>query len=114
MSRFTNFLEKSLREDAESVPAYSDNASFGNTGNKASRLSTPVKTGVKTSDEDEDASVQNLIDNNDISIDVDTVKTIIALVEKGINDWNREKKLDSKELKTVILQAFDSGLIGIK
>jgi len=113
MSRFTEFLEKALREDVAAEPGYSDNASFGNADNNKYPV-LKKEVGVKTSDEVEDTSVQKLIDDNDISIDVDTVETIIALVEKGLNDWNREKKLDSKEIENIVIKGIESGLINVK
>lgn len=112
MSRFTEFLEKSLKEDTDvaAVPSQPDNARFGNVGRKSSMLShTP-----QTSDEIQENKFKKIIDDNDISIDEDTVKNIVAVVDKTLNDWNREKKLDSKEIETVISKAIESGLIHVK
>jgi tRNA uridine 5-carbamoylmethylation protein Kti12 len=107
MSRFVEFLKNNLREDAEAVPAFSDNATFGNAGNKTSTLSNHVKT----SEETEEKKINDFIKKNNIRLDKGSVETIIALINKTLKDFNREKQIDEDEIKEIISFAIDDGLV---
>jgi len=109
MSRFTEFLKESL-EGPQSEPGYSDNATFGNVGNKSPTLS---KSPEKIEDREE-RTLDDFIKENDIKIPEPEVETIIALVDKSLDDWNREKKLDGKEIARIVRLAIEDKIIEVK
>jgi len=44
-------------------------------------------------------------------LDKEVVESIVALINKTIKDFNREKKLDDESIKKVIIQGIQSGII---
>jgi len=102
MSRFTQFLKEQLED--------SNNATLGNVINKS-----PVLRNVPMmSDEKEENKLSEFIKKNDIQISIDVVETIIALVDKSLDDWNREKKIDGEEITKIVKLAIEDNIISVK
>jgi len=100
-----------LKEIVEATPGSSNNYKYGNVSNKGPVI-TKVPDVIK--DDDESLTVDKLIQDNNISIDKSNVETIIALVYKTLDDYNREKKLNGKEIETIVVSAIEMGLIEVK
>lgn len=106
MSRFTDFLKEAMMAE----PGASNNYTSGNVSNKSPMLkSIPSKN-----EESEEDSIQSFINTNDIKLDKENVETIIAIVDKTLDDYNREKKLDGNEIEKVVLKAIEDNLIEVK
>ena len=112
MSRFTDFLKESL-EGPQSEPGYSDNATFGNAALDGSKGAALTKT-PGTIENREEKTLDEFIKENDIQIPEAEVETIIAIVDKSLDDWNREKKLDGDEISRVIKLAIEDNIINVK
>ena len=107
MSKFTSYLIQEFEAMAE--PGNSNNATSGNVSNKHPVLKhTPT-----TNEKDTDDKFKKLIDDNNISIDQNSVETIISLVNKNLNDWNREKNLNGSEIVKIVNKAIELELIDI-
>jgi hypothetical protein len=65
---------------------------------------------IINSDVDE---LDSFINKNDITLDKEVVTTIIALIDKTLNDYNRDKNLDVNEIKKVVQKVLDTNLIKI-
>ena len=65
---------------------------------------------IINSDVDE---LDSFINKNDITLDKEVVTTIIALIDKTLNDYNRDKNLDVDEIKKVVQKVLDTNLIKI-
>jgi len=63
-------------------------------------------------DEEKD-EIDILIDSNDIKLDKRMVESIISLINKTLNDWNREKSLIGSEIEKVVIGAIKSELINV-
>lgn len=61
----------------------------------------------------EEDEIASFIDSNDINLDKDVVENIIAIVNKTLNDWNREKMLDGEEIEKIIKKGLESHIIKV-
>jgi hypothetical protein len=109
MSKFLDFLKEELQGGLDE-PGVSDNANSGNVSHKS-----PIISNVPEKIEDkEKKSFQEFIDKNEIEIPEDEVANAIALVEKSLEDWNREKKFDGQEILRIIKLAIENNIIDVK
>lgn len=108
MSRFTEYLKEAMSDVAD----YSNNSTHGNVpvGN-GSTISNVPSTDVEEKDE---TGIESFIQKYDISLDKETVETIIALTNKTLADFNREKDIDGKVIESTVMNAIKDGLIQIR
>jgi len=64
------------------------------------------------SNKDED-KIEAFIKANNINLDRGVVKTIIAIINKTMRDYNRDKDLNGNEIEKVIVAAIKYKIINI-
>lgn len=64
------------------------------------------------SNKDED-KIEGFIKANNIKLDRGVVKTIIAIINKTMRDYNRDKDLNGNEIEKVIVAAIKYKIINI-
>jgi len=64
-------------------------------------------------EQDESKEITNFIDKYSIDIESNNVESFIALINKTIYDWNRDKDFDKKQINEIIINAIKEGLINI-
>lgn len=108
MSRFTDFLENVMAN-----PSYSsDNA---NVGNVAGLRKYPTLKRVPDAEEEMEYDVvDRFIEKNNFNMDRRDVESIVAIVSKTLEDWNREMNYDFQEIKKVVVKALEDKLIDLR
>lgn len=106
MSRFTEYLKEAM----------GDEVTIGNDHGNVYTGKNTVLTHVPTeaANNEEDDTVQQLIDAAGIPLEKDVVQTIISLVDKTLNDWNRDKDINGNHIAGVVYHALKNGLIEVK
>jgi hypothetical protein len=61
----------------------------------------------------EDDKIDTFIKGNGIKLDRGVVKTIIAITNKSLRDYNRDKDLDGNEIEKVVVAAIKDKIINI-
>lgn len=108
MSRFIDFLESVMLNSSYS----SDNA---NVGNVAGLRKYPTLKRVPGVEEEMDYDVvDKFIDKNNLNMDRRDVESIVAIVSKTLEDWNRERNYNFKEIKNVVIEALEGGFIDLR
>ncbi len=60
-----------------------------------------------------DNPIEEFIRKNEIELDPDSVETIIALTNKTLKDFNREKGIDGREIESIVFHGIKDGLINV-
>jgi len=99
--KFTNFYE-----DMEATPGASNNALQGNAYPKQSVL----QTSVNSNELKEPTETENFIKTIEKETDIDNkdTETLLDIINKTINDWNRERNYNPDEIRTVLRKAIEN------
>ncbi len=109
MSRFTDFLEEAMAD-----PSYSsDNANVGNVAG-IRKYPTLKRVPGGAEEEMEYDVVDKFIEKNNLEMDRRDVESIVAIVSKTLEDWNRERNYDFREIKNVVVEALEDRLIDLR
>lgn len=64
--------------------------------------------------EKESDSIEKLIQSTGSQLSKETVESIVALINKTVSDWNREKQADGKEIEKIIVNGIKSKVINFE
>ena len=59
-------------------------------------------------------SIEKLMQASQTKLTQEAVESIVALINKTVGDWNREKNLDGKEIEKVIIEGIKSKAINFE
>jgi len=107
--KFVDFFKEGAEEDA----SYQSNNALS--GNVAGLRKYPTLTHTPVEDTNEESDkIEILMKKYDIQLDREVVETVIALVNKTLNDWNRDKNINGDEIEKVIIQSIKDKIIEVK
>lgn len=108
-----SFLKYLIEITSTSTPSTGSPQSAGNISAKHPVLSeVPPENDIRDNTNPENA-VEEMMRQHHITIDKTIVETLIALIEKRINIWNKEKRIDPDQIKRTIVQSLNTGIIKI-